>query len=63
MTTLIALALLVQDVPSGKLHVGWAIIAPVAGALHRAQLREARFPIAKDVLGDSQLLRQFADGP
>ena len=44
-----------------ELDIGRAVIAAVAGALHRPQLREARFPIAQDVLGDAQLLRQFAN--
>ena len=44
-----------------ELDVGGPVIAAVAGALHRPQLREARFPIAQDMLGDAKLLRQFAD--
>lgn len=45
----------------GELNVAWTVIAPVAGALHRPQLGKLCFPITQDVLGDSQLLRQFAD--
>ena len=49
-----------MDTPC-EVDVGRAIVAPVAGALHRLELRETRLPIAQDVLGDAQLLRQFAD--
>ena len=44
-----------------ELDVGRPVIAAVAGALHRPQLRKARFPIAQDMLGDAELARQFAD--
>ena len=49
-----------MDAP-GERDVGGPIIAAVAGTLHRTQLRKARFPVTQDVLGDSKLLRQFAD--
>ena len=42
-----------------ELDVGRPIVTAVARALHRAKLRKARFPIAQDVLGDAQFLRQF----
>ena len=47
--------------PPGQLNVVGPIIAAVAGALQRPQLRELGLPIAKDVLGDPELLRQLAD--
>jgi len=47
--------------PPCEIDVRRAIITAVACALHWLQLRETRLPIAEDVLGDSQLLRQFAD--
>ena len=47
--------------PPRKIDIGRAIVAPVAGALHRLQLRETSLPLAQDVLRDAQLLRQFAD--
>jgi hypothetical protein len=47
--------------PARKLDIRRPIITAVAGALHRPQLRKSRFPIAQDVLGDAQLLRQFPD--
>jgi hypothetical protein len=42
--------------PASKLDVGWAVIAAVTCALERTKLRELRFPIAQDVLGDAQLV-------
>jgi hypothetical protein len=42
--------------------VGRAIVAAVAGALERAQLREFRFPIAQDVLRDAEFGAELADG-
>src|SRR5437762_1648271 len=50
-----------MDAPR-KLDVRRPIIAPVAGPLHGLELRKARFPIAQDVLGHAQFLRQLADG-
>jgi hypothetical protein len=44
-----------------ELDVGGPVVAAVACALHRLQLGEAGLPIAQDVLGDAELLRQFAD--
>ncbi len=40
-----------------KLDIGGPVIAAVAGALQRPQLREFGFPIAQDVLRDAELLR------
>jgi len=47
----------------GEGDVGGAIIAAVAGALKRAKLGEFGFPIAQDMLGHAQFLRQFTDRP
>jgi hypothetical protein len=47
--------------PASKLDVGRPVIASVTRALERPKLREFRFPIAKDVLGDAQLGGQLAD--
>jgi hypothetical protein len=44
-----------------KRDVVRAIIAAVAGALERAQLRELGFPIAQYVLRDAELGAQFAN--
>ena len=35
----------------------------IAGALQRTELREASLPITQDMLRDSEILGQFADGP
>jgi len=48
------------DSPS-EIDVRRPIVAAVAGALHRAKLRKARFPITQDVLGDAKLVRQLTD--
>jgi len=48
------------DAPS-EIDVSRAVIAAIASPLHRLQLRETRLPIAQDMLGNAQLLRQFAD--
>ena len=39
------------------------VIAAVAGALQRPQLREAGLPIAQDVLRDAELGGKLADRP
>ena len=39
------------------------IIAPVAGALQRPQLREARLPVAQDMLRNAEVAGEFADRP
>ena len=44
-----------------KFDVRRPIVAAVARALQRLQLRELRFPIAQDMLGDPELNREFAD--
>ena len=44
-----------------ELHIRGSIIAPVPGPLQRLQLREFRFPIAKNVLGDPEFNREFAN--
>ena len=56
-------ALLVEQAidSTRKLNVGWTVVTTIPCALHGTQLREARFPIAQDVLGDPKLLRQFAN--
>src|SRR3990170_6126403 len=46
-----------------QVDVGGTIIAAVAGALQRPQLRELGFPVTQDVLGDAQFLRELSDGP
>ena len=38
------------------------VVAAVAGALQRTELRKARFPVSQDVLRDPEIFRQFADG-
>jgi len=43
--------------------IGGAIIAPIAGTLKRAELRELGFPIAQYVLRDAKLGAQLADRP
>ena len=39
------------------------VIAPVARALQRLQLRKARFPVTQDVLRDPEVSGEFADRP
>ena len=50
------------DAPRQRDVVG-PVIAAVAGALQRPQLREARLPIAQDVLRNAELGRKLADRP
>jgi phosphohistidine phosphatase len=45
----------------GKCDVGRAVIAAIPGPLERPQLGKARFPIAKDMLRDSEVVGEFAD--
>ena len=47
----------------GQRHVRRAIIAPVARALQRLQLRKLGFPVAQDVLRHPQVGAELADGP
>src|SRR6185369_2467316 len=42
-------------------YVIGSVIAPIAGTLQRPKLRKARFPIAQDVLGNAELIGNFAD--
>jgi len=49
------------DAPRER-DIGGAVITAIARALERAQLGELRFPIAQDMLRDSQLGAEFADG-
>ena len=46
----------------GEGDVGGTVIAAITGPLERPQLRKARFPIAKDMLRDSEVVGEFADG-
>ena len=50
------------DAPGQRDVVG-PVIAAVAGALQRPQLREARLPIAQDMLRDAEVAGEFADRP
>ena len=50
-----------MDAPR-QIDVGGTVIAAIARPLHRLQLWKARLPIAQDMLRDSELLRQFANG-
>ena len=46
----------------GEADDGRAVIAAVAGALERPQLREACLPVAQDMLRHAKLVRELADG-
>ena len=60
---LYGISLLVQQVVDSahERDVRGAVVTPIARPLHRLQLRKARFPIAQDMLGDAELLRQFTN--
>src|SRR3546814_9399259 len=49
-----------MDLP-GDFNIRWAIIASIAGALQRLQLRKAAFPIAQYMLRQIQFFCQFAN--
>jgi hypothetical protein len=58
------IALLIEEAVdlADEFDVGRPVISTIAGALHRLQLWEAGLPVAQDMLGDAELLRQFANG-
>ena len=45
-----------------EFHVLGAVVAPAAAALHRADLREFRFPKAQNVLRHVEIVGHFTDG-